>query len=124
MSKTKTTVKSFVKQFVSYLQGDSNQVVAEKNWRKATAGFNSQIASIRERILVQEDIVEAAKEDLDGARVHFGQPIIDTVKYVQNIFDAKATLKEAEEDLTELQETLTDLQTEVDLLNTEVEDTL
>ena len=46
------------------------------------------------------------------------------VSLAPTAFDAKATLKVAEEDLTELQETLTDLQTEVDLLNTEVEDTL
>lgn len=76
--------KSFVKEVVARLKGDTTTVVAEKNYRKATAAIGGQIAALKAKLVEEEGRVEDAKEALDAAK-YPTDLITDVSSYVKNI---------------------------------------
>lgn len=101
MSNVKTTLKmkSFVKQFVSLVQGDTAEASAQKALRSADAGLSTHIAVLKGDLIAKEDAVATATEKLSGAKVNFGKEITDRDSYVRNLLSAKNSLTEAEESL-------------------------
>ena len=98
MSTTKT-VKSFIKQFVAVVTGDSSEAQAQKVYRQASSGLSTQISVLTGDSVGKEDAVTDAKEKLALARVNNGNLITNREYYVQNLLDAKNNLTKAEEEL-------------------------
>lgn len=92
-------MKSFVKQFVALVEGDSAEATAQKTFRAADSSINTHIAVLTGDLIAKEDAVTAAEENLQRAKVNNGQMIIDRDQYIKNLFHAKNTLVEAEEAL-------------------------
>ena len=122
MSNVKTTskVKSFIRQFVALVEGDTAQATAQKALRQADSGLTTHIAVLKGDLVAKEDAVTSAQEALDSAKVNGGKEITNRDSYVRNLLDAKNRLTEAEEaleahkaKLTFLEETKADLESEV-----------
>ena len=94
---SKTTVKSFVKQFAAMLTGDSAQVQAEKNYRRADSALRTHIANLEGKTIGLEDRLEAAEEHCSKALVNEGNAIVENGRdaYVQNMIDAENARKKA-----------------------------
>lgn len=97
--KTTTKMKSFVKQFVSLVQGDTAEASAQKALRAADSGLSTHIAVLKGDLIAKEDAVITAQERLSSAKVNSGKEITDRDFYVRNLLDAKNRLTEAEEAL-------------------------
>lgn len=96
---TKTTVNSFVKQFIAAVKGDDVEVQAEKVWRQANSALKSAVSSMEGDLIEKEDAVAAAQEQLAMARINGGDPIVDRGRYVSRLISAKETLKQAQKKL-------------------------
>ena len=97
--KATTKMKSFVKQFVSYLEGDSAEANAQKALRAADSGLSTHIAVLKGDLIAKEDAVSTAQEKLASAKVNGGKEITNRDSYVRTLLDAKNSLTEAEEAL-------------------------
>lgn len=118
---SKTTIKSFVKQFVAAVKGDDATVVAEKVFRQAQSALNSQISSLQGDTVGLEDAVGDAKEALDKARINYGGVISDRNYYVRTLLDRKNAVTKAEEALETHKEKIDFLKAELDALTKEEE---
>jgi hypothetical protein len=91
--------KSFLKEVIARVKGDQAEVVAQKNYRKATSAINSQLATLKAKEVDDEAAVDQAKENLDNAK--FPTTLISDNKYyvgdIKKQFDA---LEQAKETLT------------------------
>ena len=121
MAKTKVT--SFVNQFLAYVKGDTDQVQAEKVFRKAKSALEVSISSLTGDTVNFEDAIIEAEENLKAARVNHGIAISDRAAYVSSLLSAKNRLTTAQENLEAhnqkiafLKETLTALETEEDFV--------
>ena len=96
---TKTTVNSFVKQFIAAVKGDDVEVQAEKVWRQANSALKSSISSMEGDLIEKEDKVTEAEEKLAKARINKGYTISDRSSYISNLISAKEGLKKAQKEL-------------------------
>jgi uncharacterized protein YifE (UPF0438 family) len=99
MSTKKTTVASFINQFVALVTGDDVQVKAEKVWRQASNALKAAIPSAEGDTIAFEDAVEVAVDNLNKARINNGQPITDRSQYVVNVLRRHEALEIAQENL-------------------------
>ena len=113
-------MNSFVKSFVAIITGDDAEAKAQKAYRQALSGLKSQISSLEGDTVNFEDRLEEAKEAQAKARVNNGEPITDRDQYVENLFDAKNDLTEAEQELEEHKARIDFLKEELNTLETEV----
>lgn len=90
-------VKSFVKQVIAKLKGDDAEVVAQKNFRKASAAVKGQIAALEARKVDDEMAVENAKEAFNDAL--YPTVVTDAQVYTSNLVKAKKVVEQAEEQL-------------------------
>jgi len=95
----KTTMNSFVKQYVAAVKGDDAEVQAQKAFRSADSALKVQIASLNGDVIKLEDDVEAAKEALTSACINGGKVIFDRNHYVEQLVSAKNRLTQAEKAL-------------------------
>lgn len=114
-------VKSFVKQFVAAVKGDTAEAQAQKVLRQADSALQTQIASLNGDTIVLEDAVTAAKERQANARINNGNNIGDRSSYVRNLLDAKNAVTLAEEALKTHKEKIEFLKAELASLNEEVD---
>ena len=98
--------KSFVKEVLARFKGDTDKVVAEKNYRKASAGISGQIAALNAKLVEEEGRVEDAKEALEAVK-YPTDLITDVSSYVKNIKDKQEAYDKAKGNLEGVQETLT-----------------
>lgn len=77
-------MKSFIKEVVARVAGDQAEVVAQKNYRKATSAVKSQIAALQAKEVDDEAAVEQANENLENAKFPV-TPITDNKTYVSSI---------------------------------------
>lgn len=112
-------MNSFIRQFIAAIKGNTNEVEAQKAWRKAESAIRAQIAIKEGDIISLEDKVESAKEGLNSARVNGGEEIRDSVKYVTNLIKARNILTTAEYTLEENIELIKFLKEEYELLKKE-----
>lgn len=115
----KTQVKSFINQFMAVLKGDTDKVVAEKVFRKASASLKSQISQQEGDLITLEDAVEAAKENIAKARVNNGKIIEDGNIYVETLIGAQNELIDAQEELEAAKKQIAFLQSELDNISKE-----
>jgi len=121
---SKKLVKSFVKEFMAKVSGDSAKATAEKVLRQADSALQTHIAVETGNTISLEDALEAAKERLHAAKLNNGSVIDDRDAYVESIINAKNALTLAEEALENHYEKLHFLkETHESLGNTEEEET-
>jgi len=93
-------MKSFVKQFVALVKGDDATVVAEKNYRKAKAALETQLAIAKGDLVTYETELEDAQETVANALVNNGENIgSDSEGYVGRLLNAEEAVSEAEDNL-------------------------
>lgn len=114
-----TKLNSFVKEFVAIIKGDDAEVRGQKNWRKAESGLKVQIASLNGDLIAKEDKVTTAQENLDKARVNFGNDIDDRDSYISGLITYQERLVKAEKELKAHQDTITFLEGEYAKLKAE-----
>jgi hypothetical protein len=119
MSTKKTTVASFISQFVALVTGDDVQVKAEKVWRQASNALKSAIPSAEGDTIRYEDEVELAQERLNKARINNGEPITDRNDYVIKILRSREQLEVAQENLELHLKKVAILNQELELLSQE-----
>ena len=90
-----STVKSFLKESLARLTGNTSEVIAQKNYRKATSSVDSQLAALNAKQVDDETNIENALESLNNAK-YPTEVITDNKYYLDNIkqsydYWAKAT---------------------------------
>ena len=118
---TTVKMKSFLKEFVATVKGDSAEALGQKVLRKVDSALQVQIASLTGDIIGLEDTVETAKENLSLARINKGVLFTDGAAYIQNLLRAKNAVTEAEEALELHKEKIKFLKAELKALDEEVE---
>ena len=112
-------MKSYVKETLARLSGDNNEVVAQKNYRKATSILNGQIAALKAKQVDAESVVEDADENLKN--VKFPSSLItNSSSYITNLnaakerfADAKQALEDVKTSIKEAETTLAEFEAEV-----------
>ena len=88
-------INSYIKETVARLTGDKDEVVAQKNYRKATSAVKGQLASLEAKLVNAEDELETAKENLKAAK-YPSVAINGGEGYIQNILDAQENVDYAQ----------------------------
>jgi chromosome segregation ATPase len=118
---TKTTVKSFVKEFAAILKGDDATAQAEKAFRQSSSALRTQVSSLEGDTISKEDALTDAQEAQKKARVNNGQPITNRDAYVQNLISKKNDVTKAQDALDAHKDKIEFLKGELALLETEVD---
>lgn len=92
---------NFIKQIVALIKGDDAEVKALKIQKQADSACKIELAILEGKTIDLEGKIETAKENLDLARVNYGELIEDRTQYVRNLFIAKNNLIKAENDLVQ-----------------------
>jgi hypothetical protein len=99
-------IKSFLKQTFAALAGNTDKVIAEKNYRKATAVIKSQISSLEFQKELDEQAVEDAVEALNDAK-YPNTPIgSDGGPYLSKIHECNDILISAKDELAETEKAI------------------
>jgi len=113
-------VKSFFKETIARITGDTNEVIAQQNYRKAVAAVKGQLASLESDKVNAEENLENAKEALQGAK-YPDSKISNTDFYLSNIHEASDEVECAQSALDSIQASikfnealLAEFETEVD----------
>ncbi len=114
-------MKSFIKQFAAFVTGDTAEVQAQKNYRKAEAALKTQIAKLNGDTLTFEEALETAEENAKNALVNSGQPIDNREQYVRNLIDCDNEVEEAKDALKEHLELIEFLKGKLAQLDVEVD---
>lgn len=101
-----SVVKSYVKQVLAKLTGDQNQVVAEKNYRKAVAAVKGQIAALEAKIVEDEGNLEDAKEALANAKYPTEEIKGGSSSFISNIVRHQENVNSAQYMLDQTQKSL------------------
>ena len=99
-------LNSYVKQTLAMLDGNTDEVTAQKNYRLASSALKMQISALEGKQVKAETDVEAAEDNLKSAK--FPTEIIsDTEAYIKNIKRSQDKLDELKEDLENIKESIT-----------------
>lgn len=115
------TVKSFVKQFLAAVKGDTDEVAAQKALRQANSALSTQISILEGDLVNKEDAVTAAEDALSKAVVNNGNPITNRDSYVENLLYSKNSVTTAKEALDNHKAKIEFLKEQKDALDKEVE---
>lgn len=113
-------MKSFIKEVVARVAGDQAEVVAQKNYRKATSAVKSQIAALQAKEVDDEASVDTANENLEIAKfptlaITDNKSYISNIKYYQDAIDkANDTLASTRESIAYFEALLASYDKEVD----------
>lgn len=113
LTATTTVAKTFVKQFVAFVNGDDAEVKAAGAHRQALAAVSSSISQLEGDLVDKEITLTDKIEARAAARVNSGEPIKDRPKYVSNLIQAHDAVKAAEEALANHIETIAFLKAEL-----------
>lgn len=114
-------VKSYVKQALAFITGDTNQVVAEQNFRSADAAVNGQVYAQKAKLVQAEQKLEAAQKALDEAK-YPTTSIKDTDRYVNNLVSANNSVELAQEEVDGVKKAIAFFEGLTAEFNTEVEE--
>lgn len=95
------TMKSYVRQVVAKLTGDTAKVTAEQNYRTAIASIEVQLAGLNYNLIKADGVVEKAKEKLSDAK-YPSSLISDGETYLSRIHSAKENLESAESEVANI----------------------
>ncbi len=113
------TMKSYVKETLARLTGDNNEVVAQKNYRKATSILNGQVAALKAKQVDAEGVLEEAEEALKSAKfpstlIERGDSYMSNLNSAKEVVaDAKASLEAVTSSIKEAEQTLSEFEAEV-----------
>lgn len=111
-------IKSYTKEVLARITGDKDQVIAEKNYRKASAQINGQIASLQSKLVEDEQRVEDAQDKLNEAKYPTtlvdGDYLNDVVEANDQVEYAQAVLDETNKSIAFYKALLADFEKEVD----------
>jgi chromosome segregation ATPase len=113
---TTVKLKSFVKEFVAMVKGDEAEAIGEKVRRKAEAGVETRLSSLKGHIVECEQYIEESEENLKHVRLNNGNPIKDMVTYVDNLIMAHKKVDEAKAKLEDVKHTIEVLQKELEII--------
>lgn len=114
-----TKVESFINQVVAIIKGDDANATAMKIWRQADSAFKVQIASLNGDLVSLEDAVANAQEHLTKRLVNYGKEITNRDQYIDNLREAKESLKKTERELAAHKATIAFLEEQYALLKAE-----
>ena len=115
-----STVKSYIEQFVAFVKGDDAAVIGAKVQRQANSAFKTQIHSLEGKLVILEDRVTNAEEELVKARLNYGEVLTEEQQegaYVENILRAQETILKAQKELKAHKETIAFLKEQNSLLD-------
>lgn len=101
-----TDKKGFVESLVEFFKGVSDEAKALKIQRKSSSLIKMAISSMENDILVQEDKIDTAKENLEKAIFNNGKTDFEDGEYVDNILTLRNSLTTSEEELEATKKTL------------------
>lgn len=95
-------VKSFVKEVLARINGDTDSALAERNYRLATAAVEGQLSNLNgEKVRAEVDL-ETAKDKLSAA-IYPTTMIKDASAYNRNIVERQEKVDEAQEKLDDIE---------------------
>jgi len=100
---TTEKVKSFIKQTIATFKGETDKAVAERNFRKATAALEGQIAALKSKEVEVEEEMNTAKESLNKA-LYPSDAIDKAQEYINSIRSSQETVNQKEKELKDVQE--------------------
>ena len=98
-------IKSYVKQSLAFMQGDTNGVVAEQNYRTVDAGVNVQIAMLEAKKVEALNNISDAEENVLRVK-HPSTRINDVNQYFKDVQFANEKVEKAKEALTNIEESI------------------
>lgn len=113
-------VKSYVKQALAFITGDTNQVVAEQNFRSADAAVNGQVYAQKAKLVQAEQKLEAAQKALDEAK-YPTTSIKNTDSYIQQLVASNNYVESAQEEVDNVKKAIAFFEGLTAEFNTEVE---
>lgn len=105
MSSTAKKGELFVKEVMNRLKGDDNAALANKIGRKAVSAFDGQIASLKSRLVDDENTLEEAQEALKDT-IYPTAMFSNNQAYCQSIVNAQQTVEAAENILKNTQDSI------------------
>lgn len=72
-------MKSYLKQAVAFIKGDTDNVIAEKNYRRLSNAIKGQMSALQAKRDKQEEKLDNAKEALD--KLTFPEVVIEDAAY-------------------------------------------
>lgn len=115
-------VKSYVRQFESYLKGDNVRVQSERAYRSAKSAFEVEIAVLNGELVKMESQKDKAEDAYKAARFNNGKPIEDLGQFKANLINAYNELQDAKTEIEELKELQEFYKEQLELADEEVED--
>lgn len=101
--------ESFVKETIARMKGDTDEALAQRNYRKAVSTINQQLAARESSKIEAEETIDDAKEALNKAK-YPDTKITDGNSYLMNISEAKYNLESAQENLNDIKEEIKELE--------------
>lgn len=100
-------VNSFLRETIARFKGDTDKVLAEKNYRTVLNGIKTQVSLLEGEQFKKEELVSQAEEDLKTAKFPT-ERVTDTERYFEKINSAKSRLEEAKEAVSKIKESITE----------------
>lgn len=114
-------VKSYIKQALSFIKGETDGVIAEQNFRSADAGVNGQVYAQKAKLVQAEQKLEAAQKAFNEAK-YPTTSIKDTDRYVNNLVSANNSVELAQEEVDSVKKAIAFFEGLTAEFNTEVEE--
>lgn len=98
-------MNSYLRETIALFKGDTDKVLAEKNYRVATSALDIQIAGCKAELLKREGQLDSAKDALKAAKFPT-ERISDTTKYLNTIRIAQDEVDTCEDGMKEIEESI------------------
>ena len=113
-------MKSFVKQSLAFMSGDTNGVISEQNYRTVDSGVDVQIAVLKASKVEAEHNIVNAEEELLKVK-HPSTKITDVKYYFTQVKQAMDSVDQAKEKLETIKENIAFYEALKNEYNAEVE---
>ncbi len=100
------SVSKFVKATLALVKGDADEKLATRNARSISAALKGQVSAQEGALVHAENDVEKAQEALETAIHSVGVEVTNAEYYIENVAQAQAKLRTAEEKVKGIQEAL------------------
>lgn len=114
-------VASYIKETLARLSGNTDKVIAERNYRFSTSALELKISEEKHKLNKLQREVEKAKEALETAKYPTYE-LSNEDSYLSSLRNAQNSLTQAEDNVSQNQENTKFLQTVLDDYNNQVEE--
>lgn len=91
-------IKSYLKETLARITGDKDEVIAQRNYRKASASIKGQLAALESKLVNDEEAVQEANEALNKA-MYPTELITDQQEYASNLAYHNESVQDAQDQL-------------------------